>query len=1070
MSISSPFIKRPVATTLLTCAIALVGFVAYFFLPVAPLPQIDFPTIRVQANLPGASPETMAATVATPLERALGRIAGISEMTSQSNMGTTSITLQFDLDRNIDGAARDVQAAINAARAMLPTMPTNPSYRKMNPADAPIMILGLTSATMPMGEMYDLASSVLAQKVSQIEGVGQVQIAGSSLPAVRVEVDPLPLQQSGLSMENLRTSIARSNANSPKGIVDDGETQWIVGANDKLRHAKDFENVIIRQQDGATLRLGDVARVIDDKQDIRNLGAANGKPAVLLIVFKQAGANIIETVQQVRSSMPLLRAWAPESVDFHVIMDRSPSIKASLHDVELTLVIAVLLVTAVVFLFLRNLRAVIIPAVAVPVSLLGTFAVMYLMGFSLNHLSLMALTIATGFVVDDAIVVTENIVRHVEGGMAPMPAAHLGSREVAFTVISISISLVAIFIPILGMGGLLGRLFKEFAVTLSVAVLVSLVVSLTTTPTMCAYMLRPVDETHSHTGLMHKLAGGILNGWFRFLNTLHKGYAKTLAGVLNHKKITLLVLLATIFFNVFLYIVVPKGVFPVQDTGLILGMLQADQSISFQAMKPKFMKLMDMVRAHPDVASVGGFAGGFQRNSGIMFISLKPRSQRTTTIEGVINDLRGKLLSIPGAQLRLQTLQDLSVGGRRTKATYQYTMQSDNLGDLRHWAPIVAERLKSVPGLIDVNSDQENRGLQTTVFANKDRLAELGVTQRQLDTALSLAFGQGFASTLYTDTSQYRVVLEYDTPYLESTKNLDSVYVPTGGLAAAKAQATSGATTGIGGNAGSSLGAAATGTPLIPLGALATYEPSLTALSVSHQEQMAAATISFNLQPGISLSQVQEKIQDAVFELGLPDTVRGGFQGTAKTFKSSMGNLPLLIAAALITLYIVLGVLYESLIHPLTILSTLPSAGVGAILGLMLFKQEFTIIAFIGVLLLCGIVKKNAIMMVDFAIAARRNEGLDAKTAIYNACLLRFRPIMMTTMAAIFGAIPLMLNFGEGSEMRAPLGITIVGGLIVSQILTLYTTPVVYLYLDRVSKESRAARKKNASHPLGENA
>ena len=1063
MNISSPFISRPVGTTLLTLAVALVGIVAYVLLPVSPLPQVDFPTIRVQASLPGASPETMAATVATPLERMLGRIAGITEMTSQSSMGNASIVLQFDLNRDIDGAARDVQAAINAARAILPTMPRNPTYRKVNPADSPIMVIGLTSDSLSLGALYDLATTVFSQKLSQVIGVGQVTVGGSSLPAVRVELNPDSLNNKGISLEDVRSTLARANANSPKGVLDNGRQQWFVGANDQLRTAAEFAPLIIRYQGEASLRLSDVAEVRDSVEDTRNMGYANGKPAILLIIYKQPGANIIATVDNIRAAMPTLRAWMPENTDLTIIMDRSPSITASVREVERTLLISMGLVVLVVFLFLRNGRATCIPAVAVPVSLLGTFGIMYLSGFSLNHLSLMALTIATGFVVDDAIVVTENIVRHMEDGVSPLKAAFLGSKEVSFTIVSISFSLVAIFIPILGMGGLLGRLFKEFAVTLSAAVLVSLVVSLVTTPMMCSRLLR--EEEHAPAGraaapFMGGLVGPVarayarlLRLWADFMDFLHEGYARTLAVVLRHKRITLLTLFMTIGFNVYLYIIVPKGFFPQQDVGQIFGMIRADQSISFQAMRPKLVALMDIVRKHPAVAAVGGFTGGSQRNSGMAFINLKPLGQRQS-MEQVIGQLRGQLAKVPGCDLFLTPMQDLRVGGRQSRAAYQYTLQSDDLRLLRYWTPRITAAFEKIPGLVDVNSDQETRGLQTTVNVDRHTLARFGIIQKQVDTALGLAFGQSFASTIYTGGNQYHVVMEYSPEHLESPKSLARVYVPGGGQGASSFVAPA---TGIGGNAASSLLSSsvtdASDTTLVPLPAFSSFDPTLTALSVSHQSQFTASTISFNLLPGYSLSQVQPRIDEALFSLSVPEAVRGAFQGTAGAFASTLGNQPILILAAFVTLYIVLGVLYESLIHPLTILSTLPSAGVGAILGLMAFGAEFTVIAFIGVLLLCGIVKKNAIMMIDFAIEARRNEGLDAVDAIYKACLLRFRPIMMTTMAAVGGAIPLMLGRGDGAEIRTPLGITIVGGLLVSQLLTLYTTPVVYLYLDRFSRE-----------------
>ena len=1074
MNLSAPFISRPVGTTLLTLAIALVGLVAYVLLPVSPLPQIDFATIRVFAGLPGASPETMAATVATPLERTLGRIAGISEMTSNSFQGSVSISIQFDLTRDIDGAARDVQAAINAARAILPTMPGNPTYRKSNPADSPIMVMGLTSDTLTQGELYDIASSVFAQKLSQVYGVGEVNVGGASSPAVRVNVNPGLLHAKGLSMEDVRSAIARANVNSPKGMLDNGTTQWLVGANDRLREAKDFAPLILRHYNGAALRLCDVATVTDATEDTRNAGYVNGKPAVMIIIYKQPGANIIETVARIRAAMPTLRAWMPESADFTIVMDRSPAIKASVNEVESALFISMCLVVLVVFLFLRNGRATCIPAVAVPVSLLGTFSIMYLCGYSLNHLSLMALTVATGFVVDDAIVVTENIVRHVENGLSPLKAAFVGSREVAFTVMSISLSLVAIFIPVLGMGGIAGRLFKEFAVTLSAAVLVSLIVSLVITPMMCGYLLRPEAQANPKQpgkamtaaffgglcGICARSYARFIRLWADFMDWLHEGYARTLAIILRHKRSTLLALILTIACNIYLYVAVPKGFFPQQDVGQIMGMIRADQSISFKAMQPKVEEIMHIVLKHPAVDAMGGFIGGRASNSGMVFINLKAPHERRMTALQVIADLRGKLAHIPGGELFLMPMQDLRMGGRPTRAEHQFTLQSDDLALLRKWAPLITDAFKEIPGLVDVNSDQETRGLQTTVMVDRDVIARLGINQKQVDSALGLAFGQAFASTIYTDSNQYRVVLELEPDYLAGPDNLTRVWVPSG---TNQRNAPSIAGTGLSGNAASSLfsllAPGSQTTRLAPLDTFSSLDPTLTALSVSHQGQFTAATISFNLLPGYSLSTVQPHIDETMLKLRVPAAVRGSFQGTAGAYAKSMGDQPLLIFAALLTLYIVLGILYESLIHPLTILSTLPSAGMGAILGLMLFGSEFSVIAFIGVLLLAGIVKKNAIMMIDFAIEARRSEQLSPEAAIYKACLLRFRPIMMTTMAAIGGALPLMLGSGDGAEIRTPLGITIVGGLLVSQLLTLYTTPVVYLYLDRFSREGKSAER-----------
>ncbi|MDR2161602.1 MAG: efflux RND transporter permease subunit [Desulfovibrio sp.] len=1077
MTLSTPFIRRPAGTTLLTLALALAGLAAFVHLPVAPLPQVDFPTIMVQASLPGASPETMAATVAAPLEQSLGSISGVTEITSQSSQGSTRIILLFDLDRNIDGAARDVQAAINAARARLPVLPSNPTYWKMNPADAPIMVLGLASDVLEPGALYDIASSVLIQKLSRIYGVGQVSAGGGSQRAVRVNAHPGRLNGQGVSLEEVRAVVAGANVNGPKGILDNGRTQWFVEADDQLRTAAEFAPLILRYRNGAALRLSDMAEVTDGVQDTRNMGYANGRPAVLLILYKQPGANIIETIRRVKESLPALRAWMPESADFEIIMDRAPSIAASLREAQRTLFLAMCLVILVVFLFLGNGRATVIPAVAVPVSLMGAFGVMYLAGFSLNHLSLMALTIAAGFVVDDAIVVTENIVRHVEAGLPPRRAALRGSREVAFTVLSISLSLVAVFIPILGMGGAPGRLFREFAVTLTAAVLASLLVSLTTTPMMCARLLRrrdaapPAPSPLSQRNRAVRIGQLLILFWKRFPSSLQEAYARSLAVVLRHRRLTLAAFLLTTGLNIVLYLVVPKGSFPTQDTGQILGLIHADQSISFQALRPKLETFMRIVGAHPDVASVGGFTGGGQRNFGMAFITLKPLKERSGTTESVINDLRRDLTAVPGASLILQGMQDLRMTGRRTRAAHQYTLLSEDLALLRHWAPLAAEALRGVAGLADVNSDQETRGLQTTIQVNREFLARLGISQKQVDNALGLAFGQTLISTIHTGADQYRVVLSFEESFLQGPEDLHALYVPSGGSSLRSDTRAnllaSGSGRGISGNAASSSSQLAAAGSLIPLTAFSHQEPTLTALSVSHQGQFAAATISFNLLPGHSLSDAEQGIRQALFAIGLPDSIQGGFQGASSLYASAGSGQPLLILAAVLTLYVVLGVLYESLIHPLTILSTLPPAGVGALLALMAFGSELTVIAFIGILLLFGIVKKNAIMMIDFAIAARRAHGLSAAEAIHRACLLRFRPIMMTTLAAMLGAMPLILGRGDSAELRIPLGITIVGGLLVSQLLTLYTTPVIYLFLDRFSRDSLPARLAAAGAPAG---
>ena len=1038
LNISAPFIRRPVATALLTIAITLAGIVAFGLLPVAPLPETDFPVVMVRASLPGAGAETMAATVATPLERALGRIAGVTEMTSNSSLGSTQIILQFDLNRNIDGAARDVQSAINAARSTLPTMPSNPSYRKVNPAGAPIMILSITSDVLTRSQLYDAASSVLAQKISQLAGVGEVIVGGGALPAVRVQVIPDALSRAGLSMADVRKALASANAYLPKGQIESDQNYWLVGANDQLHKAEDYKPLIVGRSGGRVIRLADVADVVDSSQDVRNMAVSNGKPAVLLIVFRSPGANIIETVDRVKEMLPQLRSWLPESADLDLRMDRSMTIRASLHEVEKSLVLAMALVVLVTFLFLRNGRATSIPAVAAPVSLIATFGVMYLCGYSLDNLSLMALTVSTGFVVDDAIVVLENIVRRLELGESPLRAALRGAREVGFTVVSISISLVAVFAPILFMGGVVGRLFREFSVVLTTAVLVSMVVSLTTTPMMCAKLLRPMNQSEHEAkaaAQARKLCAGGLCGavrrffarlgdaWGRVLSGMQTGYAKSLPVVLRHPRLTMFTLLLVVAANVWMYVVVPKGFFPEQDTGVIMGGIRADQSASFQAMQTKLAKLVEVIRADPAVEQVSAHISG-GRGGGGVFIALKPLEERKVGSQVVIGRLRGKLSGEPGLQIFLQPAQDIMMGGRGSRSQYQYTLQADNLDDLRTWGRRMQQELSSLPLFKDVDSDIEERGLQTTVTVNRDALARHGLSIKDVDGALGNAFGQSQVSTIYRDKNQYRVVLEYGQSWLQSEEALEKVYLP--------------------GKEG-----------LVPLLSVATVAPTFAPLSVSHQGQFAAVTVSFNLTPGAALSQAQAAIDEARVKIGMPSTIVGSFQGTAKMFSDAAGNQVILILAALAALYIVLGILYESLIHPLTILSTLPSAGGGALLALMLFKMEFSVIALIGVLLLCGIVKKNAIMMIDFALEASRSRNLPPDKAIYEACLLRFRPIMMTTAAAILGAVPLALGQGDGAEIRQPLGVTIVGGLLVSQILTLYTTPVVYLCLDRARLRTR---------------
>ncbi len=1008
------FVNRPVATTLLTLGIALSGIMAFRLLPVSPLPQVDFPTISVQASLPGASPETMAATVAMPLERALGRIAGVNEMTSQSTLGSTRITLQFELNRNIDGAARDVQAAINAARTLLPTgLPSNPTYRKVNPADAPIMILSLTSDTMTRGQLYDAASSILAQKISQVEGIGQVSVGGSSLPAVRVEMNPSALHKYGIGTEDVRNAIAAANANRPKGIVEDDTRHWQIYANDQARVAAEYFPLIVAYRNGAAVHLTDVADIVDSVQDLRNAGSADGKPAVLLVLNRQPGANIIETVDRVRATLPNLRASIPSAIDLNVVIDRTPTIRASLIEVERTLMISIALVVMVVFLFLRKVSATLIPTVAVPVSLLGTFGAMYLAGYSLNNLSLMALTVATGFVVDDAIVVLENIWRRVEEGTPPMEAALQGTREVGFTVLSMSLSLIAVFIPILLMGGIIGRLFREFAVTLSVAILISLVLSLTTTPMMAARLLRRKTSTEK-PGRLACLSEDAFG-------KLHNGYRRSLAWALRHSLFMMLLLAATICLNVYLYIDIPKGFFPQQDTGRLSGFIQADQGISFQAMQKKLDDFMNIVRQDPAVENVIGFTGGGQRNGGQMFISLKPLDQRKMSADMVIARLRGKLAREPGASLYLQPVQDIRMGGRQGNAQYQYTLQADDLRSLREWEPRIRQALTELPQLADVNTDSQDKGDKTSLLIDRDAASRLGVNTKTIDATLNDLFGQRQVSTIYTALNQYRVVMEAAPQYWQSPQALDDVFVSN------------------------------TDGKQIPLSAFSSYGPNNTPLAVNHQGQFVASTISFNLPVGVALSDATRAIADTLNRIGVPTSIQGSFQGSAKLFQDSLNSQPLLILTALLTVYIVLGMLYESFVHPITILSTLPSAGVGALLALRACGSEFSIIALIGVILLIGIVKKNAIMMIDFALDAERRLGMKPEQAIYQACLLRFRPIMMTTMAALLGAIPLAVGFGDGAELRRPLGISIVGGLIVSQMLTLYTTPVVYLYLDRFS-------------------
>jgi multidrug efflux pump len=1118
VNISAPFIGRPVATTLLTIAILLAGILGYRELPVAPLPQVDFPTVSVSAQLPGASPDVVATSLAAPLERHLGQIADVTELTSQSQTGQASVTLQFGLDRDINGAARDVQAAINAAQADLPAnLLSQPTYRKVNPADAPVLILALTSATLTRGQMYDAASTILQQQLSQIDGVGQVTISGAALPAVRVELDPLALFHYGIGLEDIRSALSSANANAPKGEIAMGDHRWQIYDNDESTHAVEYRPLVVAYRNGDAVRLSDVADVQDSVQDLRNLGLADGKPAVLVIVFRQPGANIITTIDGVRAAVPKLEAALPRDMNITFASDRSTTIRASLNDTQRTLVIAVLLVVGVVFVFLRNGRATLIPAVAVPISIIGTFGAMYLLGYSLDNLSLMALTIATGFVVDDAIVVLENISRHMEDGMPRVQAALIGARDVGFTVISITLSLIAVFLPILLMGGIVGRLFREFAMTLTLAIVISMVISLTTTPMMCALFLRPgrARDVAARPGLFQRV---------------QNAYTRSLAVALDHSLLVLLVLVCTIGLNVWLILVIPKGFFPEQDTGRMTGGLQADQSISFQAMSKKLTQMMAIVQHDPAVQDVVGFTGSgsggraAQTNTGTVYVSLKPLAQRDG-MTAVMARLRRSLARVPGGRLFLQGVQDIRVGGRQSNAEYQYTLLGDNTAEIYQWAPKLLAAMEKDKTFADLNSDQQQQGLETNLQIDRDSASRLGLTMYQIDNTLYDAFGQRSVSTIYNALNQYHVVMEVAPKYWQRPSMLNQIWVSTSGGQASGSQTTSlsagsvsagsvrsvptaaaaspvsvslssnqassanagagitnnvvslalagaassgsSATNSAANNAvrtaaqsaiastgkGSSSTGAAVATAaetMVPLSAVAHYAPANTPLAVNHQSQFVAATLSFNLPAGKSLSDAQAAIKRAIQDIRMPADIVGGFAGTALVYQQSLGSEGLLVAAALAAIYIVLGVLYESFIHPITILSTLPSAGVGAVLALMLFGIQFTIIALIGVILLIGIVKKNAILMIDFALESERHDGMESREAIFHAAAMRFRPIMMTTCAALLGALPLCFSFGEGSELRQPLGISIVGGLIVSQALTLYTTPIVYLYLDRL--------------------
>ena len=1059
MNLSEPFVKRPIATVLLTIGIALAGIGAFFVLPVSPLPQVDYPTISVSASLPGASPATMATSVATPLQRRLGVISGVNEMTSSSGTGSARINLQFDLNRKIDSAAREVQAAIAASRVDLPaTLRSNPTYRKANPSDAPVIILALTSKTRTPGQIYDAVSNLVQQKVAQVKGVGDVELGGGSLPAVRVELLPYQLNHYAVSMEDVRAAIQATNANRPKGAIsgDERSLQIYSGAATASggRSAADYRSLVVAWRDGAAIRLDDVAEVVDGVENTNTLGLFNGDPAVIVLITRQPGANVIATVDGVRALLPQLQAQLPGDIKLQVASDSTNSIRSSLHEIEFTLILSIVLVVLVVSAFLRSVRATIIPAVATIVSLLGTFGVMYILGFSLNNLSLMALTVATGFVVDDAIVVLENTQRHIEAGMDRFKAALLGAREVGFTVLSISLSLVAVFIPLLFMGGQVGRLFREFAVTLSAAVMISLVISLTTTPMMCAWLLK--------SGQQHKPPGAVA-GWFeRGFERMLKVYEHCLDWALSSAALVMAILVFVVGLNVYLFAAAPKGFFPQQDTGQINGGMRADQSISFQAMQGKLRQLVDIIKDDPAVATVVGFTGGGRAGGGFMFIDLKPASQRTDKGQAVIARLRPQLAKVTGISLFLNPVQDLRMGGRSSNSTYQYTLISDNQADLKKWAAKLADQMKTQPALIDVDTDQAENGVETFVSIDKDRATQLGVQVRDIDNALYNSFGQRQVATIYDELNQYHVIMEVAPRYAQSPEALRSVYVPasnaavstttTSAVVSAVTATTSNTTAARDPSSGTAL--STTLATMVPLSSFSSFAESSTATSINHQGGELATTVSFNLSDGYTLSDGQAAVAQAESEIGMPVNVRGSFQGSAKSAQDSNKEQPLLILAAIVVIYIVLGILYESLIHPITVLSTLPSAGVGAVLALLMFRMEFSIIALIGVFLLIGIVKKNAILIIDFALEAERSRGLTAVEAVREACLLRFRPILMTTLAAALGALPLAIGFGEGSELRQPLGVAIIGGLIASQLLTLLTTPVVYILLDKLRTRS----------------
>ncbi|MGJ9417440.1 efflux RND transporter permease subunit [Massilia sp. CMS3.1] len=1073
MNLSKPFVQRPIATVLLTLGLALAGIGAFFVLPVSPLPQVDFPTISVSASLPGASPETMASSVATPLERRLGVIAGVNEMTSNSGNGSTRVSLQFDLNRKIDSAAREVQAAINAARADLPsTLRSNPTYRKANPSDAPVIILALTSKSRTPGQIYDAVSNIVQQRLAQVPGVGEVEIGGGSLPAVRVELLPYALNHHGVSAEDVRAAIQSSNPNRPKGAIEgNGNRLQIYSQTDTAtggRSAADYRDLIVAWRGGAAIRLQDVAQVIDGPENINTLGLFNGEPAVIVLITRQPAANVIETVDGVRALLPSLQAQLPGDVTLQVASDRTSSIRSSLHEVEFTLLLSILLVVLVVSVFLRSVRATVIPAVATVVSLLGTFCVMYLLGFSLNNLSLMALTVATGFVVDDAIVVLENTARHIEAGMDRMQAALVGAREVGFTVLSISLSLVAVFIPLLFMGGQVGRLFREFAVTLSAAVMISLVISLTTTPMMCAWLLKKGHTIERPPGRVARwLEGGF--------NWLLRVYERALDWALGSMALVMVILVFVIGLNVYLFTLVPKGFFPQQDTGQISGGIRADQSISFQAMQGKMTQLVNIIKRDPAVDTVVGFTGGGRAGGGFMFINLKPASERVDKGQAVIARLRPKLARVTGVSLFLNPVQDLRMGGRSSNSTYQYTLKSDNAQDLKEWAAKLAEAMKRQGTLVDVDTDLAENGVEMFVTIDKDSAARLGINTRDVDNALYNNFGQRQVSKIYDERNQYSVIMGVAQKYAQSPEALKDVYVParpTGGNTAANAGGSTPApasnlTATRDASTGSALSSSVT--TMVPLSAIASFAESATPTSVNHQDGKLATTVSFNLAEGANLDDGKAAVKQAEADIAMPSNVRGSFEGTARAAEESSQEQPLLILAAIVVIYIVLGILYESLIHPITVLSTLPSAGVGAVLALMMFNMEFSIIALIGVFLLIGIVKKNAILIIDFALDLERAKGVSALDAVREACLLRFRPILMTTLAAALGALPLAIGFGEGSELRQPLGIAIIGGLIASQLLTLLTTPVVYVLLDKL-RNRKPDEHELARHPLEDEA